>query len=156
PRAIPCPSAAWLPPFLSAVAIEGTPSRRSGRPGAEAAGGRARKSSCSGGISSLKGCAGSCKTYKVPSKTRMSNPSIERVLIVEDEPSTRVGLTELVRTWGFTADSAADGEDALKSVTSFRPSIIITDLVMPRMGGLELLKTLKEDGTACTVGRRPA
>jgi DNA-binding NtrC family response regulator len=81
----------------------------------------------------------------------MSNPSIERVLIVEDEPSTRVGLTELVRTWGFTAESAADGEDALKSVTSFRPSIIITDLVMPRMGGLELLKALKDDGTEYTV-----
>jgi len=81
----------------------------------------------------------------------MSNPSIERVLIVEDEPSTRVGLTELVRTWGFTAESAADGEDALKSVTSFRPSIIITDLVMPRMGGLELLKALKDDGGGCIV-----
>jgi DNA-binding NtrC family response regulator len=81
----------------------------------------------------------------------MSNPSVERVLIVEDEPSTRVGLTELVRTWGFTAESAADGEDALKSVTSFRPSIIITDLVMPRMGGLELLKALKDDGAECTV-----
>ena len=81
----------------------------------------------------------------------MSNPSIERVLIVEDEPSTRLGLTELVRTWGFTAESAADGEDALKSVTSFRPSIIITDLVMPRMGGLELLKALKDDGGGCIV-----
>ena len=81
----------------------------------------------------------------------MSNPSTERVLIVEDEPSTRVGLTELVRTWGFTAESAADGEDALKCVTSFRPSIIITDLVMPRMGGLELLKALKDDGAECTV-----
>src|SRR5262245_32477038 len=81
----------------------------------------------------------------------MSNPSIERVLIVVDDPSTRVGLTELVRTWGFTAESAADGEDALKSVTSFRPSIIITDLVMPRMGGLDLLKALKEDGAECTV-----
>src|SRR6188508_2746378 len=81
----------------------------------------------------------------------MSPSPSERVLVVEDEPSTRVGLTELVRTWGFTAESAADGEDALKSVTSFRPSIIITDLVMPRMGGLELLKALKDDGTECTV-----
>src|SRR5688572_2301567 len=80
----------------------------------------------------------------------MSNPA-ERVLIVEDEPSTRLGLTELVRTWGFAAESAADGEEALTSVTSFRPSIIITDLVMPRMGGLDLLKALKEDGTECIV-----
>ena len=81
----------------------------------------------------------------------MSHPSAERVLIVEDEPSTRLGLTELVRTWGFAAESAADGEEALTSVTSFRPSIIITDLVMPRMGGLDLLKALKEDDAGCTV-----
>ena len=81
----------------------------------------------------------------------MSNPAAERVLIVEDEPSTRLGLTELVRTWGFNAESATDGEDALQSVTSFRPSIIITDLVMPRMGGLELLKALKNDGGEFTV-----
>jgi CheY-like chemotaxis protein len=81
----------------------------------------------------------------------MSNASAERVLIVEDEPSTRLGLTELVRTWGFTAESAADGEEALHSVTTFRPSIIITDLVMPRMGGLDLLKALKQDDGGCTV-----
>ena len=81
----------------------------------------------------------------------MSHAAAERVLIVEDEPSTRLGLTELVRTWGFTAESAADGEEALQSITSFRPSIIITDLVMPRMGGLDLLKALKQDDAGCTV-----
>jgi len=75
----------------------------------------------------------------------------ERVLIVEDEPSTRLGLTELVRTWGFTTDSAADGEDALRRITTFRPSIIISDLVMPRMGGLDLLRALKDDGGDYTI-----
>jgi DNA-binding NtrC family response regulator len=81
----------------------------------------------------------------------MSSTSGERVLIVEDEPSTRAGLTELVRTWGFTADAAGDGEEALQKITSFRPSIIITDLVMPRMGGLDLLRALKDDGGEFTV-----
>ena len=81
----------------------------------------------------------------------MSATSGERVLIVEDEPSTRLGLTELVRTWGFTTDSAADGEEALQRITAFRPSIIISDLVMPRMGGLELLRALKDDGGDFTV-----
>src|SRR5687768_3393760 len=75
----------------------------------------------------------------------------ERVLIVEDEPSTRLGLTELVRTWGFTADSASDGEDALQRITVFRPSIIISDLVMPRRDGIELLRALKDDGGDYTV-----
>src|SRR5512145_1097745 len=81
----------------------------------------------------------------------MSSTSGERVLIVEDEPSTRVGLTELVRTWGFTTDSAGDGEEALQRITVFRPNIIISDLVMPRMGGLDLLKALKNDGSEFTI-----
>ena len=51
----------------------------------------------------------------------------ERLLIVEDEPATRLGLTELVRNWGFVADSASDGEDALRKVTTFRqPSSSVT------------------------------
>ena len=75
----------------------------------------------------------------------------ERVLVVEDEPSTRLGLTELVRTWGFTADAAADGEEALQKITAFRPSIIISDLVMPRMGGLELLRAIKDEGGDLTT-----
>src|SRR5512139_1282378 len=71
-------------------------------------------------------------------------PVVERVLVVEDDGPTRVGLTELVRTWGFLADSAEDGEEALQKITSFRPAIVVTDLVMPRMDGLQLLKTLRE------------
>jgi len=66
----------------------------------------------------------------------------ERVLIVEDDASARVGLEQLVRSWGFIADSACDGEEALEKVTTFRPAIVITDLVMPRMDGLELLRAL--------------
>jgi DNA-binding NtrC family response regulator len=69
----------------------------------------------------------------------------ERVLIVEDDPATRSGLTELVRTWGFTADAAADAAEALDKITTFRPSIVVTDLVMPRMSGIELLKALQPE-----------
>jgi DNA-binding NtrC family response regulator len=69
---------------------------------------------------------------------------VERVLVVEDDPATRVGLTELIRTWGFLADSAEDGEEGLQKVTSFRPAIVVTDLVMPRMDGVQLLKALRE------------
>ncbi len=68
----------------------------------------------------------------------------ERVLIVEDDPSTRLGLTELVRNWGYLADSAEDGEEGLQKITTFRPAIVVTDLVMPRMDGHQLLKALRE------------
>jgi len=69
---------------------------------------------------------------------------VERVLVVEDDPATRMGLTELIKTWGFLADSAGDGEEALEKVTTFRPAIVVSDLVMPRMDGQQLLKALRE------------
>jgi DNA-binding NtrC family response regulator len=75
----------------------------------------------------------------------------ERVLIVEDDPATRSGLAELVQAWGFQTDEAPDGEEALKKVTSFRPAIIVSDLVMPRMGGLDLLRALKDQLTDITL-----
>jgi DNA-binding NtrC family response regulator len=82
----------------------------------------------------------------------MTSPSArERVLIVEDDPTTRIGLTELVGTWGFSTESAVDGEDALQRITTFRPTIIISDLVMPKMGGLELLRALKDEGGDLTI-----
>src|SRR6266566_7012213 len=75
----------------------------------------------------------------------------ERVLIVEDDASARVGLEQLVRSWGFIADSACDGEEALEKVTSFRPAIVITDMVMPRMDGLSLLRALQQQGADVTT-----
>src|SRR5688572_21876936 len=68
----------------------------------------------------------------------------ERVLIVEDDSATRTGLAELVQAWGFQTDEAPDGEEAMRKVTTFRPAIIVSDLVMPRMGGHDLLRTLKD------------
>jgi DNA-binding NtrC family response regulator len=68
----------------------------------------------------------------------------ERVLIVEDDPSTRSGLAELVQAWGFFTDEAQDGEEAMRKITTFRPAIIVSDLVMPRMGGRELLRALHD------------
>src|SRR6476660_8942602 len=75
----------------------------------------------------------------------------ERVLIVEDDPSTRIGLTELGTAWGFQTEEAANGEEALQKVTTFRPAIIVSDLLMPRMGGLELLRALKDQLSDLTL-----
>src|SRR5437660_6494993 len=75
----------------------------------------------------------------------------ERVLIVEDEPAARIGLEQLVKSWGFVAESAADGEEALQKVTTFRPAIVITDLVMPGMDGLDLLRTMQQQGADVTT-----
>src|ERR1700723_4388710 len=68
----------------------------------------------------------------------------ERVLIVEDEVNERTGLAELVSGWGYRTDTAGDGVEALDKVASFAPSIVITDVKMPRMGGMELVERLSE------------
>jgi len=68
----------------------------------------------------------------------------ERVLIVEDEENERTGLSELVSGWGYRTDTAADGVEALERVAAFAPSIVITDIKMPRMDGMELVERLSE------------
>jgi DNA-binding NtrC family response regulator len=83
--------------------------------------------------------------------TDSSNVVSERVLIVEDDRAAREGLEQLVKSWGFVAESAGDGEEALERVTSFRPAIVITDLVMPRMDGLDLLRALQQQGADVTT-----
>src|SRR5438045_1638133 len=75
----------------------------------------------------------------------------ERVLIVEDEPAARVGLEQLVKSWGFLAESAADGEEALEKITTCRPAIVLTDIVMPRLDGLGLLRALQQQGADVTT-----
>jgi len=68
----------------------------------------------------------------------------ERILIVEDEANERTGLAELVSSWGYRTDTAADGVEALEKVSAFSPSIVITDIKMPRMDGMELVEKLAD------------
>src|SRR5262252_4689734 len=75
----------------------------------------------------------------------------ERVLIVEDEENERTGLAELVSSWGYRTDTAVDGVEALEKVTVFAPSIVITDIKMPRMGGMELVEKLADLPTPIAV-----
>jgi DNA-binding NtrC family response regulator len=68
----------------------------------------------------------------------------EKVLIVEDEAHARTGLTELVASWGYRTECAADGAEGLDRVRQWSPGIVVTDLKMPRMDGMELLTRIKE------------
>jgi DNA-binding NtrC family response regulator len=89
------------------------------------------------------------ETAPLTDEATLSQPG-ERVLIVEDDPATRSGLAELVQAWGFQTDEAPDGEEAMRKVTTFRPAIIVSDLVMPRMSGLDLLHALRDQLTDIT------
>ncbi len=69
---------------------------------------------------------------------------MERVLIVEDEVHARTGLTELIESWGYKTEGAADGVEGLEKAIAWNPAIIVTDLKMPRMDGMELLSRVGE------------
>jgi DNA-binding NtrC family response regulator len=77
--------------------------------------------------------------------------SQEKVLIVEDEEYERTGLAELVSGWGYRAETAKDGQEGLEKVAQWGPSIVVTDMKMPRMGGLELLERIAADSNEVAV-----
>jgi DNA-binding NtrC family response regulator len=77
--------------------------------------------------------------------------SQEKVLIVEDEENERTGLAELLSSWGYRAETARDGMEGWEKVTSWSPAIVVTDMKMPRMGGLELLEKLAGDSQTVAV-----
>jgi len=66
-----------------------------------------------------------------------------KILVVDDEKSAREGLAELLASWGNVTESAADGNEALARLPAFDPQIVITDLTMPGMDGMTLLKQIK-------------
>ena len=67
-----------------------------------------------------------------------------KILVVEDEAHERQGLADLLRAWGYEAVSAGDGVEALEKVPGFNPALILSDLRMPRLGGMDLLKQLHD------------
>jgi DNA-binding NtrC family response regulator len=75
----------------------------------------------------------------------------EKVLIVEDEENERTGLAELVSAWGYRTETAGDGAEGLEKVGNWAPSIVVTDLKMPRMGGMELLEKLSTEAQTMAV-----
>jgi DNA-binding NtrC family response regulator len=75
----------------------------------------------------------------------------EKVLIVEDEENERSGLAELIASWGYRTETAQDGVEGLEKVASWSPSIVVTDLKMPRMDGLGLLQEIAAQPQAVAV-----
>jgi DNA-binding NtrC family response regulator len=69
----------------------------------------------------------------------------QSVLIVDDEESARRGLCELVASWGYEAQMAGDGVEALSVINDSPPMVVITDVIMPRLDGFQLLSRIKED-----------
>src|SRR3989344_686689 len=68
-----------------------------------------------------------------------------KILVVEDEEILLTALKEELSNGGYEVEGAVDGQDGLDKVKAFKPGLVLLDLVMPRMDGMEMLQRLKGD-----------
>ncbi len=68
-----------------------------------------------------------------------------KVLIVEDEESLRVSYATYLREEGFVVQEASDGQEALEKVQKFDYTIMLLDIMLPKIDGLEVLKRVKSN-----------
>jgi DNA-binding response OmpR family regulator len=73
----------------------------------------------------------------------MADRKVRRVVVADDDADIVDILTFNLETAGYEVESAADGEAALDLVTRSRPDLVVLDIMMPKMDGLEVLAALK-------------
>ena len=69
-----------------------------------------------------------------------------RVLVVDDDRQERLNLVQMISSMGYAAETAQDGQEALEKIGLAPVDVILTDLMMPRMDGFELLRTMMSRG----------
>jgi diguanylate cyclase (GGDEF)-like protein len=72
-------------------------------------------------------------------------PVAEKILIVDDDPLVRTSLRDILESWGYAVSEAQDGNDAFNRVLIDEPDLILLDVNMPKLNGLELCRKLKQN-----------
>jgi CheY-like chemotaxis protein len=70
---------------------------------------------------------------------------VSRILVVDDEPDQRFLLRRIFERAGHEVSDATDGAAALRAVRESVPDLVVTDVMMPVMGGVELIRCLRGD-----------
>ncbi len=78
------------------------------------------------------------------SESKLVEGQTERIVLVEDATELRVALQDFLQALGYRVQSAPDGREALRLLQRARPDLLITDIVMPKMGGKELLRMARD------------
>lgn len=74
----------------------------------------------------------------------MSGQSAQDILVVDDEPSVVEVVSLYLRREGYTVRSAGDGQSALESIGQQTPSLVVLDLMLPKIDGIEILRQLRQ------------
>lgn len=81
----------------------------------------------------------------------MTSSDKKKILIIEDEKSVADILTKKIQSSGMGVTSASNGEDGLNMAIQSHPDLIILDLILPKLDGMSVLKSLREDDWGKTV-----
>ncbi|HYL81989.1 MAG TPA: response regulator, partial [Candidatus Acidoferrum sp.] len=90
----------------------------------------------------MRGASRFCKRENFSSE--LSEGEMRKVLVVGDEPLVVDALRELLSRWGYAVSTAADAAEAVRQVEGARPHVILLDLELPGMSGLQILQRLRE------------
>lgn len=71
--------------------------------------------------------------------------AIQKVLIVDDSPTERYFLTDILVKNGFSVSTAENGEDALSKIKADKPQLILMDVVMPGQNGFQITRAISRD-----------
>jgi two-component system KDP operon response regulator KdpE len=77
--------------------------------------------------------------------------SAGRILVIDDEPQIRRIMLETLTSAGYEVDDAKNGEEGLLKVREFRPDLVLLDINMPEMGGLEVCRAIRSDSTIAII-----
>jgi DNA-binding response OmpR family regulator len=81
----------------------------------------------------------------------MTSLNDTKILVIEDEPDLRAGLQHNLELEGYQVDTAADGKEGLRKARDDRPALILLDLMLPGLSGLDVLRQLRESGREMPV-----
>lgn len=74
-----------------------------------------------------------------------------RILVVDDEPQIRRIMRETLTAAGYEVDDARNGLEGLEKLRDFRPDLVLLDINMPEMGGLEVCEAIRRDSNAAII-----
>ncbi len=91
------------------------------------------------------------KTHSSTSQPAAGSNQTRSVLVVEDEQALAMGIEDALNHAGFQASSVHDGQQALDRIRAEKPDLIVLDLMLPSLNGIDVLRSLRKDGVRSRV-----